>query len=170
MSTRSLVIVVGVCAVLVILAVVLIPKAREGRCEGRSAANRAVSMTNIRTIDQALYSYAGDNNGTYPSSLDVLVKSGLMPASVLINPSRPKLKVGYVYIKPVVDLDIPVLMIYEAFDEWDRGVMTNLGLISDEKLFKKVLAEIQQGDGPSTETMKELSEISSPFSIKGTPR
>ena len=50
-------------------------------------------------------------------------------------------------------------MIYEAFDEWDQGIMTSWGFIANEHLFKKVLAETRQGDGLSTETMEALSKI-----------
>ena len=131
--------------ILVILVVVLVPQVRESWRE----ANRAVSFSNMREIESACRFYANANLGEYPPKLEVLVEQGLLAAEQ---------KVGYVYIRPI-GLTAYELMLYEDYDAWGQGVMTNLGFIPDEDLFKKVLAETQQGTGLSAEIMEDLSKI-----------
>ena len=153
---KAIIAVVGVLAVLTIWSVaLLISKVPEARRE----ANRAVSMTNIRAIDQACVLYAQTYEGEYPPSLEAMMKEGLLSAKTLVNPDRPEYKVGYVYLRPSAGMDSPPgLLVYEKFEEWDGGIMTSFGLITDEELFKKVLAESQQEAGLSEETLRELSK------------
>ena len=151
--------------IVILLVIVLVPKVQEARRE----ANRSVSSTRIKGIDTACYLYATSNRGEYPATLEALVQEGYYPAKLLVNPSRPELKVGYVYIKPI-GLTAHELILYEAFDEWEQGILTNLGFITDEELFKKILAETQQGRGLSDETLDELREsLPGKYTVAGTP-
>ena len=153
MTNKHKAILVGL-GMVVIAALVLVPKVRDARMQ----ANRSAQLTNFLAIEHACYLYGQTNDGQYPPTLEVLVEQGLLSGKSLLNPNRPWQKIGYVYIRPA-NPDVLGLTVYEAFDEWNEGVMTNLGFITNQDLFKKVLAETQQGDGLSTETMEALSKV-----------
>ena len=133
----------------IVLAVVLaflVPAVQRARLE----ANRSISATKIKGIDTACYLYGQKNNGQWPDSLEVLVEQDYLPAIALVNPNRPELKVGYVYIKPARPADeLPnIMLFYEAYEEWGEGVQTGVGFITDEAEFKKLLAEAKKYAAP----------------------
>ena len=142
MGKRDAIIMLSIPLAVVVIPLLLalfIPSIQKARRE----ADQAVSMTNIKAIDAGCYLYSEKNNGQWPDNLEVLVKQEYLPAERLVNPSRPELKEGYVYIKPAKPAKEwpPVLMIYEGYDKWGDGINTSLGFISDEGEFKKLLAE-----------------------------
>ena len=94
-------------------------------------------------ISTACYLYADAHNGEWPESLDVLAEEGVLKKESLINPSRPELKVGYIYIKPekLADEWLGGLFVYEAYEEWGDGINTNIGFISNESELKQLLIE-----------------------------
>ena len=136
-------IVVPALVICVLLLLLLIPAVQRARVQ----ANRAVSSTTIKGIDSACYLYAQKNDGNWPDSLESLVEQGYLEAKALVNPNRPDLKVGYVYIKPARPWDERprgLMVIYEAHEEWGQGIETSAGFIEDEKDFKKLLAEAKK--------------------------
>ena len=142
--------------VVALLIALLVPAALRARME----ADRAVSATNMKAIDTACYLYTNANNGQWPESLEALVEQGLLPAKSLINPGRPKQKSGYVYIRPASPADErpPVLMIYEAYDEWGEGIQTvgcRRGHIADEAEFKKLLAQAHEEVAKATKEKRD---------------
>ncbi len=66
------------------------------------AAQNTVCMSNLKTIGTAVITYKEKNGGNYPDSLEVLEKSGLVPAKVLrcpLHDSKPG-RTSYEYIRP----------------------------------------------------------------------
>ena len=142
-SSIAMLIMLVIPPVVALLATILIPAVLSARLE----ANRAVSASRIMGIDTACYLYTNANNGEWPENLEVLVEQGLLAAESLVNPSRPHLKPGYVYIRPARPSDEwpPVLMVYEAYDEWGEGIQTSgWGFMKDEAEFMEVLAQAHQ--------------------------
>lgn len=120
--------------------------------QARGMARRAMSMANVRQITTAIHMYANAHKGQIPPDLRALVKDKLIDPRVLINPSRPKRKVGYIYIRaPLALKQLPptMLLIHEAYDEWKEGIVvgfvdTHVKLIRDEAQFKKLLARTKE--------------------------
>ena len=118
----------------------------------RGMARRAMSMANVRQITTAIHMYANAHKGQIPPDLRALVKDKLIDPRVLINPSQPKRKVGYTYIRvPLALKKLPstMLLIHEAYDEWKEAIVvgfvdTHVKLIRDEAGFKKLLAETKE--------------------------
>jgi len=100
--------------------------------------------------------YANDKDGEFPANLEVLVEKGYLPnGRFLINPRRPKLKVGYVYLKPAGLAEkwggqaAQTVLMYEAYEEWGEGI--NVGFadghvefIADEERFKRHLKRAKE--------------------------
>ncbi len=152
MTIKNLIIILVIpVIVLAVVLAFLVPAVQRARVE----ANRSISVVRMKGIDTACYLYGQRNNGQWPDSLEVLVEQEYLPVKSLLNPNRPELKVGYVYIKPTRPADeMPngVMVIYEAYEEWGDGVQTSVGFITDEAEFKKLLAEADkyaasEGDG-----------------------
>ncbi|MCK4850868.1 MAG: hypothetical protein KAT11_05930 [Phycisphaerae bacterium] len=152
MTIKDLIIILVISVIVVAVVVAfLIPAVQRARLE----ANRSVSETRIKGIDTTCYLYAQAHNGQWPDSLEVLVEQDYLPAESLVNPNRPELKVGYVYIKPARPPDeLPngIMLFYEAYEKWGEGVQTGVEFITDEAEFKKLLAEAEkyaasEGDG-----------------------
>ena len=150
-STIALLVLFVAPPILGLLVAIVIPASRRARL----MANRSVSRTRIKGIDTACYLYAKKNDGQWPDSLEVLVEQDYLAAKSLVNPNRPELKVGYVYIKPTKPfgkLPDQTMVIYEVYEEWGEGIQTSAGFIKDEAEFKKLLAEAEkyaatEGDG-----------------------
>ncbi len=143
MTIKNLIIILVIpVIVLAVVLAFLVPAVQRARLE----ANRSISWTRIKGIDSACYLYSQKNNGQWPDSLEVLVEQDYLPAIALVNPNRPELKVGYVYIKPTRPVDeLPnIMLFYEAYEEWGDGVQTSAGFITDEAEFKKLLAEAEK--------------------------
>ena len=143
MTIKDLIIILVIpVIVLAVVLAFLVPAVQRARLE----ANRSVSRARIKGIDTACYLYGQKNNGQWPDSLEVLVEQDYLPAELLVNPNRPELKVGYVYIKPARPADeLPnIMLFYEAYEEWGEGIQTSAGFITDEAEFKKLLAEAEK--------------------------
>ncbi len=77
--------------------------------EGREAAMRTRSMTNMRGIAQACLIYANDNDGAFPPDLQVLLNEGLCGPENFVNPlsgnSPPAC--DYFYVTGLTEDDAP---------------------------------------------------------------
>jgi hypothetical protein len=83
-------------------------------------AARQESAANMKQIMVGLYVYAHDHQGQTPTDLDALVKDMHMPPEVLVDPLNPKERVGFVYMRPVGDLNkLPpeTAVLYESTPE-----------------------------------------------------
>ena len=138
-SSLAMFIIFGTAPVVALVTAILIPATSRARKE----ADRAVSRTNIMGISTACYLYANARNGKWPENIDAMVEEGVLKEETLINPSRPELKVGYIYIKPGKPAkEWPGgLLVYEAYEEWGEGINTNMGFITDESEFKQLLTK-----------------------------
>ncbi|HEY2585530.1 MAG TPA: hypothetical protein VGI81_07195 [Tepidisphaeraceae bacterium] len=78
---------------------------------------RQQSAANMRQIMQGFIMYANNHNGQIPPDLEVLIKEMDMSPQVLVDPLNPKETVGYIYIRPMGDLQkVPpdVAVLYES--------------------------------------------------------
>ena len=110
----------------------------------RQRATEMASMSNIRQMLMACIIYSNDHRGQWPATLEAA--TGTMPASLLTNPSRPKAKPAYIYMKPANAKKLPneSLVLYEAFDRWPG--LVNVGFadghverIDDQQRFEQLL-------------------------------
>jgi len=114
------------------------------------SAKQTQSMNNVRQLVLALMMYCMDYDGMPPDDVE-----GLMPyvnneRSVLINPNRPDLEIGYVYVKPAGPIDdIPdrstVVVFYEKYEAWPaEGIACGfldgrVEQVADEATFKGLI-------------------------------
>lgn len=117
----------------------------------RRTAKHTISANNMRGIMTALYKRGEKNQSQWPENLNVLVKEGYTPEASLVNPYRPGVRPGYVYVRPSEALSKQPerLVLYEAFDQWGEGIYVGFGdahveLVADEARFKKLLAEAME--------------------------
>ena len=121
--------------------------------KARAQARRALAMNQVRQLVTAVHVYAGDHQGQLPPRFEALARyvggpEGL--ARLLVNPRRPGVKVGFVYVRPAALLkDIArtdrTVMVYEAYDQWGDGICVgfvdgHVEFVADEARFKKLLA------------------------------
>jgi len=117
---------------------------------------RFESDNNVRKLVLGVLLYAGKHNGTYPDDI-----KGLMPyvqdEKCLVNPLRPDLEVGYVYIKPGATKASSTVVLHEKFETWpEEGVACGFlsgfaKRVTDENQFKAFL-----GGEVSNEEFKAL--------------
>ena len=103
---------------------------------------------NIKQMLLACFMY-GDKNGQWPDTLESLLGKGIEP-ELLINPARPELTNGYIYIKPALPDDLQrdpdkKIVLYEAYETWDNGLYAGFAdghveFIKDEADFLKRLS------------------------------
>jgi prepilin-type processing-associated H-X9-DG protein len=119
----------------------------------RESARRMVAADRMRQIALTIFIYEKASN-RLPPDLDAVVKAGLTDKSLLVNPPRPQLPVGYVYVMPKtktgkrVEIRPDTLILYEAHDAWGDGVNVafadgHVEFIRDEARFKRLLAAAQ---------------------------
>jgi len=113
----------------------------------RLLARRAVAATNLSAILKALHMYAADHKGRFPDDLSALVKAKLVSVRMLINPSDPARKSGYVYVRPAGPLNkianaAETLVIYEAHEAWGEGI--NVGFVDGHVAFMRDAAEFKK--------------------------
>lgn len=104
---------------------------------------------NIKRMLLACYMY-GDKNGQWPETLESLAGQGIEP-ELLINPARPGVANGYIYVKPVLPDDLQhnpdkKIVIYEAYETWGGGIYVGFAdghveFVSDEEDFQKLLTQ-----------------------------
>lgn len=107
------------------------------------------SALNIKRMLIACYMY-GDKNGEWPESLESLLGQGI-ESELLVNPAKPDVPNGYVYIKPVKPENSQkspktVVVIYEAYETWGNGIYVgfldgHVEFIKDEAAFLKLLSQ-----------------------------
>lgn len=119
----------------------------------RQVAARQRSVSNIRQLMLGCIMYANNVKGShFPDTLDQMLREQDISPQVLINPTRPQEKPGYVYVKPPEPASQPPadrLVMYEKFDDFDGGI--NVGFadghvefIQDESQFRKLLQTAEQ--------------------------
>lgn len=113
-----------------------------------------ISKEHIEAIVKACRTYAEEHSDQWPDNLESLVADEAFSSGYLRNPNRPDLEVGYIYIKPVIrlkelDKGQALLIIYESYKDWDKGITTNLGFISDEEDFRDLLRKATERRDPS---------------------
>lgn len=87
----------------------------------QSREARMESMMNIKKLMFACLSYSS-NYKQLPESLDVLRQQGI-DAKLFVNPQRPDVTDGYVYVRPGDDsAPQTAVMIYEAYEDWGEGI------------------------------------------------
>ncbi|UCD29534.1 MAG: hypothetical protein JSV03_03370 [Planctomycetota bacterium] len=87
---------------------------------------RVESAASANRIAKACIRYADDNAGQWPEDLKSLEVYGV-DAQALINPRRPDIAVGWVYLRPSVPLHkikAPAnkILLHEVFEEWGEGI------------------------------------------------
>jgi prepilin-type processing-associated H-X9-DG protein len=94
--------------------------------------------------------YRNDNKNAWPDDLKALEKY-VKVAQVFTNPTKPDLKPGYVYVKPVEPIADPSAhaVIYEAHKEFGSGL--NVGFadghvefVADKDRFNGLIAALAQ--------------------------
>jgi prepilin-type processing-associated H-X9-DG protein len=118
---------------------------------GAVAAYRVKSASNIRQLLLACIMDAHDHKDQFAESLEAAVGRQDVEANVLINPSNPSRKPGYVYVRPTSYQEYSRhastrVMVYEAFDRWDDGINVGFGdghveFIHDQAQFLKMLTD-----------------------------
>jgi hypothetical protein len=112
------------------------------------ASARMRSANNIRQLLLGCIVFADDHKGEFPDTLEQAMRGVEAPPAVLVNPSAPTHKPGYVYVKPPPIKDLKNasgrLVVYEGFDKWDAGVTAGFAdghteFIQDEAIFVKLL-------------------------------
>jgi hypothetical protein len=107
------------------------------------------SAMNIKRMLIACFMY-GQKNDQWPESLEALLGQGIEP-ELLVNPARPDVPNGYVYIKPVKpehhqNSPQTVIVIYEAYETWENGIYVgfldgHVEFVKDEAAFLKLLSQ-----------------------------
>ena len=107
------------------------------------------SATNIKKMLLASIMNAEKNNGQWPESLESLLGKGI-ESELLVNPARPDVPNGYIYIKPVRPENPQYgpekkIVIYEAYEVWGNGIYAgfldgHVEFIKDEADFLKRLS------------------------------
>jgi rRNA maturation protein Nop10 len=98
--------------------------------QAREAAKRAMSTSNLRQICIGLIAYSADNNGNFPTDLNVLVEKKIITKETLTSPLKPANFDGpsYIYIPGLkADSKPGTVMIYENPAYQCEG--TNIGHI-----------------------------------------
>jgi prepilin-type processing-associated H-X9-DG protein len=99
-----------------LIAMLLPPLAR-----ARELAKRTVCAANMQGIGIALATYANENDGKYPPSLDVLLDEGAIAPQQLICPSGDG-SPNYVYIAgQTTDDDLRAPLLYEPIENHEDG-------------------------------------------------
>ncbi len=119
--------------------------------QARESAKREVAAHNMMEIVKGVAMYWTKHKEQWPADLDELVREKLISAKLLVNPRRPGLEIGYVYLRPPVPPSkitdpTQVIILHETFEKWDGGIAVayadgHVGIIRDQELFKKLLAE-----------------------------
>lgn len=107
------------------------------------------SAMNIKRMVLVCYQY-GDKNGQWPDTLESLLGKGIEP-ELLVNPARPELANGYIYIKPKLPDDMQhnpekKIVLYEAYETWGDGIYVGFAdghveFIKQEADFLKLLSQ-----------------------------
>jgi outer membrane lipoprotein-sorting protein len=102
---------------------------------------RMKSARKMTEILRTCLAYVQEHGGQWPDQLQDLARYGLS-GDALVNPSRPDLKVGYVYRKPSTTASPQQVVLWEAYGSWSDGV--NVGcadghveFIRDESVLKE---------------------------------
>lgn len=124
--------------------------------DGRKRATRVASMNNLRTLHQFILMDSMGPQG-FPDDLASLAKEPPMRETferAMVNPARPQLKPGYLYVKPPQPFGRlrnagQRLLVYEAFDKWPGGVNVlfadgHVEWIDDQAKFEKLLKEAKE--------------------------
>ena len=107
------------------------------------------SAINIKKMLLACFMYAEKHNSQWPEALDQLTEHGIEPQT-MINPARPDVPSGYVYVKPKAALSSPqiinTIVIYEAHETWGNGIYAGFAdghveFVKDEADFLKRLSQ-----------------------------
>jgi len=113
-----------------------------------SAVPELASTTTVYAMMKFGYplaQYAEDHQQQFPQDLSELKAYGIRDQD-LVNPSRPEQSPGYVYLRPA-NMDHPeAIVMYEAYDQWDRGVYVlyldmHARFLNDEARFLKELEQ-----------------------------
>jgi hypothetical protein len=118
----------------------------------RQLAKQAISMAQCRHIAMALYLYTEEHQGQWPDDLQTLVQADMIGESSLVNPANPRVKPGYIYVKPPVRPEkirnpSQHILIYENFTDWPAEgicasfVDSHAERIIDQRWFEKLLAD-----------------------------
>lgn len=80
-----------------------------------------------------------------PDNLHELTKYGVNK-KIFVNPRRPTLEVGYIYLKPPASPPESRVVLYEAYDSWNDGIVVgfadgHIKFIKEESDFRKRLLE-----------------------------
>lgn len=114
----------------------------------RQSAREIKSATQVRALMQGCIIFASENKGQYPDNLQALIKPGYITEELLVNPSFPRRKPAYAYIKPDSKNEFvsTVVMVHETYDAWpSNGIWVgfcdgHVERVADETDFKKMLA------------------------------
>jgi len=118
----------------------VVPVLGQARAEAASAA----SQSNLHQILLAAMMYRQDHQKEWPDNLQQLTKY-LGDPSVLRNPLRPDLEVGYDYRKPAEKAPANTAVVWEKFDQWPAAgvnvgyVDAAVGRMRDKERFDHVL-------------------------------
>jgi prepilin-type processing-associated H-X9-DG protein len=123
----------------------------------RASAKQVMSASNMRQLLMGAIIYADDHKGAFPDKLEDLttVLPGPAMPRLLVNPSQPKRKVGYVYVKPengaMADQPTERLVLYEAFDAWPGGINVGFAdghveMVRDEARAKALIEAAKRKD------------------------
>ena len=120
----------------------------------RERSSRLVSASHMRQILIGCFMYANNHKGEFPDTLEQALQAVDGGPDLLVDPRRPDLKIGYVYIKPPavpspgIEHPASPLMLYEKLDRFGEGV--NVGFadghvewFADEQQFTKLLHEAE---------------------------
>ncbi len=104
---------------------------------------RTTTMYALRKFAVPLLRYAAEHKEQFPKDLSELEPYGIA-AQDLVNPARPEQSPGYVYIRPTSMKDPQLIVMYEGYDKWDRGVNVlyldgHVEHVNDEPRFLKQL-------------------------------
>ncbi len=113
-----------------------------------------MAMSNLRSIALAICSYADENKGKLPETINQFTPY-LSDNKILTNPRQPNRKIGFVYLKPAVLMkDIKdsgrCIIAYEYYKSWpENGLCAafadgHVEIIRIETNFKKLLKESAQ--------------------------
>jgi prepilin-type processing-associated H-X9-DG protein len=104
----------------------------------------------MNAILKAAFMYAAENKDQWPPDLSALERYlGPVGKRVLINPLRPELKVGYIYVRPAAKMSdmrnlSSTIVLYEAHEKWGEGVWVGFAdghvqRMADQAKFKELL-------------------------------
>ncbi len=110
---------------------------------GGDAAKRDQSANNMEKIVKACQKFAAEHENQWPDHLCVLNAYGIEKEN-LLNPQRPELQTGYIYLKPPTPVSPDRVVLYEAYETWGSGINVGFGnthvkFIKEEAAFKKLL-------------------------------